>query len=190
MSSHALITIVHWSWGAFIAVWIVTALRVKRTRSTESFRGQLTYRVITVLGAVLVFATRLDGVPNLPIVPWSPVLLDIGAALTVIGILFACWARFHLGRNWSGNITIKSDHELIRTGPYARIRHPIYTGIFIAILGMCFVTDLWRSVLGFALIILGFWIKARREEAVLAQEFGPKFTEHQRLTGMFLPRRS
>ncbi len=77
---------------------------------------------------------------------------------------------------------------MIRTGPYARIRHPIYTGILLAIFGTSLATDLWRSALGFVVVLLGFWIKARREEAVLSQEFGARFADHQRATGMFLPR--
>ncbi|HZS58301.1 MAG TPA: isoprenylcysteine carboxylmethyltransferase family protein [Gemmatimonadaceae bacterium] len=191
MTREWLIAIIRWSWIIFLVVWFLTALTAKRTRTAESFLDQLTYRGITVLGALFVFDRHwLERFLDAPILPWDEWLLRIGAVLTVTGILFAFWARFHLGRNWSGNVTIKTDHELIRTGPYARIRHPIYTGILIAILGACIATDTWRTMVGFALIILGFWLKARREEAVLAKEFGPKFDEHRQLTGMFLPRLS
>lgn len=178
-----------WCWSAFFIVWLITAVRAKRTRSAESFLGQLPYRLVTALGALCIFPNRLTArlLAN-PIFPWSPTLYDIGAALTALGILFAFWARFHIGRNWSGNVTIKADHELIRSGPYARIRHPIYTGILLAVLGTGLANDVWRSVLGFVLVFAGFWIKARREEAVLAKEFGLKFVDHQRATGMFLPR--
>lgn len=178
-----------WCWWAFLIIWVVTAIRTKRTRIAESFLDQLTYRVITVIGGLLIFDSGIrGGVLATPIIPWTPLLYDIGVALTALGILFACWARFHLGRNWSGNVTIKTDHELIRTGPYARIRHPIYTGILLAIFGTGMATDAWRCVIGFAFVLLGFWLKARREETVLEKEFGPKFAEHLRLTGMFLPR--
>jgi protein-S-isoprenylcysteine O-methyltransferase Ste14 len=183
------VSFIRWCWTAFAAVWVVTALRAKRTRTTESFGGQLPYRVLTAIGVLLVFDNRLThGVLAAPIFPWRSALYDIGAALTVLGILFAFYARFHLGRNWSGNVTIKTDHELIRTGPYARIRHPIYTGILLAIMGSGLATDTWRAVLGFGLVVAGFWLKARREEALLEREFGVTFAEHIRATGMFLPR--
>jgi protein-S-isoprenylcysteine O-methyltransferase Ste14 len=180
---------ISWCWTIFLAIWVVTALRTKRTRSAESFREAFAYRLVTVIGALLVFDRQIRwGILSAPIIPWSRMLYDIGAGLTVLGILFACWARFHLGRNWSGNVTIKTDHELIRTGPYARIRHPIYTGILLAIIGSGLAIDQWCVVPGCVLVLAGFWLKARREEAVLSQEFGPKFAEHLRLTGMFLPR--
>jgi protein-S-isoprenylcysteine O-methyltransferase Ste14 len=178
-----------WCWTAFLVVWLVTALRTKRTRTAESFVGQLPYRVITVLGALLIFDNRFSvGVLATPIIPWTSALYDIGAALTVLGILFAFWARFHLGRNWSGNVTIKTDHELVRTGPYARIRHPIYTGILLAVFGTGLAIDAWRAVLGFVLVLAGFWLKARREESILEREFGGRFADHVRATGMFVPR--
>jgi protein-S-isoprenylcysteine O-methyltransferase Ste14 len=178
-----------WCWTAFIVVWLITALRTKRTRSAESFLGQLPYRLVTVAGVLLIFPNRYTiDVLRTHILPWSPIFLDIGAVLTALGILFAFWARFHLGRNWSGNVTIKTDHELIRTGPYARIRHPIYTGILLALFGTGLANDLWRSALGFGLVLFGFWLKARREESVLEREFGVGFADHVRATGMFVPR--
>ena len=178
-----------WCWTAFIAVWLVTAIRTKRTRTAESFLGQLPYRLVTVAGVLLIFPNRYTiDVLRTHILPWSPIFLDIGAVLTALGILFAFWARFHLGRNWSGNVTIKTDHELIRTGPYARIRHPIYTGILLALLGTGLANDLWRSAIGFGLVLFGFWLKARREESVLEREFGVGFADHVRATGMFVPR--
>jgi protein-S-isoprenylcysteine O-methyltransferase Ste14 len=178
-----------WCWTAFIAVWLVTAIRTKRTRTAESFLGQLPYRLVTVAGVLLIFPNRYTiEVLRTHILPWGPIFLDIGAVLTALGILFAFWARFHLGRNWSGNVTIKADHELIRTGPYARIRHPIYTGILLALFGTGLANDLWRSALGFGLVLFGFWLKARREESVLEREFGVGFADHVRATGMFVPR--
>lgn len=184
-------TFIRACWLAFVIVWAITAARTKQTRVVESFGGQLLYRAVTVVAVLLIFPFRITAnVLPAPIFPSSQALYYVACAVTVIGILFAFWARFHLGQNWSGNVTIKADHELIRTGPYARIRHPIYTGILLALLGTGLAANVWRAVLGFALAILAFWIKARREEAVLEKEFGDRFAEHLRLTGMFLPRLS
>jgi protein-S-isoprenylcysteine O-methyltransferase Ste14 len=85
-------------------------------------------------------------------------------------------------------VTIRKDHELIRTGPYARIRHPIYTGLLLAVAGTTIAIGEYRAILAFVLIAIGFTVKARREESLLSTEFGPSFEEHRRQTGFFLPR--
>jgi hypothetical protein len=88
-------------------------------------------------------------------------LAATGVALTWIGIAIALWARWHLGQYWSARVTIKEDHKLIRTGPYAYFRHPIYSGIDLAAVGGALAIDEWRCVAGVGLIVLGYWIKAR-----------------------------
>jgi protein-S-isoprenylcysteine O-methyltransferase Ste14 len=103
-------------------------------------------------------------------------------------VAFAIWARRHIGRNWSGQVTIRKEHELIRTGPYARIRHPIYTGILLALAGTALAIGEYRAILAFAVIAIGFIVKAKREESFLAMQFGPAFDEHRQQTGFFLPR--
>ena len=114
----------------------------------------------------------------------------LGVLLTATGIAVAFWARWHLGTNWSGVITLKEGHELIRTGPYSSIRHPIYTGILLALLGTAITFGEVRALLAVAIAWLSFYVKARREESFLSQEFGPGFAEHKQHTGMFLPRLS
>jgi len=104
-----------------------------------------------------------------------------------VGIALALCTRWHLGQYWSARITIKEDHTLIRTGPYARLRHPIYSGLDLAAIGSAFVTDRWRCVAGVCLIILGYWIKAKREEGMLTAQFGADFEEHRRHTGFLFP---
>jgi protein-S-isoprenylcysteine O-methyltransferase Ste14 len=100
----------------------------------------------------------------------------------------AVWARRNLGGNWSGVVTLKEGHELIGSGPYRRIRHPIYTGILVGFLGTTIALGRVAGLVGFAIMWASFWIKAQREEAFLGQEFGAKFEEHRERTGMFLPK--
>jgi protein-S-isoprenylcysteine O-methyltransferase Ste14 len=122
--------------------------------------------------------------PDLAALQWIAVLT------TAAGIGIAIWARYHLGANWSGLVTLKEGHELIRTGPYRSIRHPIYTGILLAMLGTVLALGEVRGLVAVGLAWLSFYIKARREELFLTKEFGPRFNEHQQHTGMFLPRLS
>jgi len=109
-------------------------------------------------------------------------------ATTALGVGLAIWARLCLGGNWSGTVTLKEGHELIRRGPYARIRHPIYTGFALAIAGTALAIGEWRGVVAFVILFTAHYLKARKEEAWLAREFGAAFEEHRAHTGMFLPK--
>ena len=118
----------------------------------------------------------------------APAASLAGLALTAFGIALSIWARLTLGANWSGIVTLKKDHELIRAGLYRWIRHPIYTGILVAMIGTALIKGHLPGWLGFAVILVTFYFKARREERFLRQEFGLGFDEHMRNTGMFLPK--
>ena len=89
----------------------------------------------------------------------------LGAVLTWSGIGLAIWARYHLAEYWSARITIKEDHQLIRTGPYARLRHPIYSGLILAAIGSALVIDQWRCVLGVCLVLTGYCIKGEERRS-------------------------
>jgi protein-S-isoprenylcysteine O-methyltransferase Ste14 len=176
-------------WILFAVYWLVSALKRKRTKQRESRLLRLTYVLPLVAVFYLMYNPRLHFewlatyfVPNTLEVQWA------GVAVMALGLGFACWARIHLGTNWSGVVTLKEGHELIRTGPYRSIRHPIYTGILVGFLGSAIVGGQVRGLIGMAAVWLSFFIKARREEKFLAQEFGPKFDEHTQHTGMFLPK--
>jgi protein-S-isoprenylcysteine O-methyltransferase Ste14 len=108
--------------------------------------------------------------------------------LTALGVGTSIWARLSLGANWSGVVTLKKEHELVRKGLYRWIRHPIYTGILVGFIGTAMIRGHLGGWLGFAIVWLTFYFKARREERFLRQEFGEGFEEHARQTGMFLPR--
>lgn len=108
--------------------------------------------------------------------------------MTALGVGISIWARVTLGANWSGLVTLKKGHELIRKGLYRRVRHPIYTGILTSFLGTELIRGHLRGWLGFAIVLASFYFKALREERFLQQEFGAGFEEHARQTGMFLPK--
>jgi protein-S-isoprenylcysteine O-methyltransferase Ste14 len=108
--------------------------------------------------------------------------------LTAIGVAISIWARLSLGSNWSGMVTLKNNHELIRTGLYRWIRHPIYSGILLGMIGTAMIRGQLRGVIGIAVVLAAFYFKARREERFLREEFGAQFDEHEKVTGMFLPR--
>lgn len=176
-------------WIVFLVYWVVTGLKTRATVRQESFASRYGVLALEVAGFVLLFSQNASvGVLARHIIPRTMAGAVAGTVMTWLGIGLALWARFHLGQYWSARITLKEGHQLIRTGPYARLRHPIYSGLDLAVIGSALVIDRWRCVAGVGLIMLGYVIKARREESLLAGQFGPAFEEHRQHTGFLLPR--
>lgn len=176
-------------WLLFGAYWLVSALKRKKTKRRESVLQRVGYTLPLAASFYLIYQPQVHyGWLDTRFVPAGPFGEWFGVLLTAAGITVAFWARWHLGTNWSGVVTLKEGHELIRTGPYRTIRHPIYTGILLALLGTAITFGEVRGLLAMAIVWLSFYMKARREESFLSQEFGPNFAEHKQHTGMFLPR--
>jgi len=176
-------------WLIFVAYWTLGALKTRATVRQESFASRYGILFLEVLGFVFLFSkTAGIGILGRHFLPRPALVAVIGVAFTWAGIGIALWARYNLGQYWSARITLKEDHQLIRTGPYAHLRHPIYTGLDLAAIGSALVIDRWRCVLGVCVIIVGFVIKAKREESLLAGQFGEAFHEHRKRTGFLIPR--
>lgn len=176
-------------WIVFCVYWAVGALKTRRTVSTEPFVARARHLLLEITGFALLFGGFMGiGVLGERVFHRTYATLVAGVALTWIGIALALWARWHLGQYWSGRITLKEGHKLIRTGPYAHFRHPIYSGIILAAIGVALAADEWRCVAGVVTIVLAYWVKGRKEESVLAGQFGEEFNEHRRHTGFLIPR--
>jgi protein-S-isoprenylcysteine O-methyltransferase Ste14 len=109
------------------------------------------------------------------------------AALTAAGLMFAVWARAHLGRNWSGTVTVKEEHTLITSGPYAAVRHPIYTGLLTGFLGSALALGTWRGLLAFAIVFVALWRKLLVEESFMAQTFGDSYAQYKARVRALIP---
>jgi protein-S-isoprenylcysteine O-methyltransferase Ste14 len=176
-------------WILFGLYWLVSALNRKKTKRRETWGQRFLYMLPLVAAfELLVRPEARYGWLGARFAPANPAVEWTGVLLTAAGVAVAFWARWHLGANWSGVVTLKEGHELIRTGPYRNIRHPIYTGILLALFGTVVATGEVRGLLAVAIAWLSFYWKARREESFLSQEFGEKFAAHAKQTGMFLPK--
>jgi len=177
------------AWAIWLILWLLMAFMSKSTKRRETPGQRLQHLIPAVFGFLLIFREG-TGAPWLTraIFPDNPVLMLVCVVVTVLGLLFAVWARLALGSNWSGTVTIKANHQLIRRGPYRFVRHPIYTGMLTALLATVITQRLVTGLLGLAVVFFALWRKAKREESFLSQEFGPAFDEHRQHTGMFLPR--
>lgn len=175
-------------WIAYIVYWRIAARSVKTNQRLESTPSQA-IRTVAILVAVVLMV-----LPDIPI-PWLyrhflPVGLAcfwIGAAITVAGLLFSIWARVHIGQNWSSAVTIKQDHELITSGPYALVRHPIYTGLLLAFLGTAIALTQYRGLLALALVFFSLWFKLRLEEKWMRAQFGDTYIAYSRRTAALVP---
>ena len=185
----ALSLIINAAWAVFFAYWIWAARRRNKARRREPAGERILHILWLGFGFYLLYADEpWLGRLNNAFVRDKFWVAALGALLTVAGIAFAIWARAHLGRYWSAEVTIRAEHKLIRTGPYKYVRHPIYTGLLLAILGSAVAIGKYRGLVAFAIFALGWSQKAQKEQSYLAQEFGPAFEEHKRKTGFFLPR--
>src|SRR5580700_5214396 len=175
-------------WIGWIVSWLAAAFWSNRTEKLALTWDTLLYRVVIVAGAVLM-------------TPWATprfaatLLWNVGyagayalAAMTLAGLLFAWWARIHIGRLWSGSITRKVGHYVVDTGPYALVRHPIYTGLIAALLATALAQRTANALAGAALLSFGFWLKARAEERFLTAELGADaYGAYRRRVPMLVP---
>jgi protein-S-isoprenylcysteine O-methyltransferase Ste14 len=176
-------------WIVFAAYWAIGAFKTRPTAKKESFAARYGVMSMEVFGFYCLLSKDAGiGALGRRVVLRTVELRLVGVALLWAGIALALWARWHLGQYWSGRITIKEGHQLIRTGPYARLRHPIYSGLILAAAGTAIEIDQWRGVAAVCIIVFGFWIKGRREEALLTKQFGAEFDVHRRSTGFLLPK--
>jgi len=172
---------IEYSWAAVGVVWLVSALASKRTARSETAGSRL-WHIATMTAAFgLFFSTGLPlGPLGWRIVPDSPAFVWVGLALTVAGCAFAIWVRLLLGSNWSASVTVKQDHRLIRRGPYTIVRHPIYTGFLLGLLGTALAIGEWRGIAGLVLAFAGWRKKSRLEETLMLAQFGTEYIAYER----------
>jgi protein-S-isoprenylcysteine O-methyltransferase Ste14 len=175
-------------WLSWAVYWWALSRDVKGTAQRESIQSRLVHIVPLAIAVLLLWAPTLR-VPVLGerFIPLSAWPYWTGAAITAAGLLFAVWARRHIGANWSGIVTIKVGHELVTTGPYALVRHPIYTGVLLAFVGSTLARAEWRGILAIALATWALWRKLRIEERWLRGHFGEAYQEYSRRVAALVP---
>ena len=168
-------------WAAFWLYWLVAAFSMKRGRVSWSHEGRIRV-VIIVLAIVLVRLGVLRG-HRVATDPWREA---IGLALFGVGLGFAIWARVHIGRNWGTPMTQKDEPELVTSGPYRLVRHPIYSGIIVAGIGTAVALSwFWLAPVGLAGVY--FLYSATVEERYLAEQFPDSYPAYERSTKMLVP---
>jgi len=176
-------------WLVLVAYWLITAFRSKPSVATGRAASQVMLRIALLV--LIVVIVRQPGVRG-----WlalaqryehhNVALSSLGTVLCVLGTLLALWARYHLGRNWGMPMTQRAEPELIRSGPYARVRHPIYGGLILLMLGSALGASIvWLPFL--AAVVPYFVYSAHQEERQLAVQFPTQYPDYRRATRMFWP---
>lgn len=163
-------------WVVFSLYWEIAAKNAAETKSAEA-RSSRGIHVFLTNAAMVLEMIPLRGMSRF--VPLSTAIMVAGLAVEAMGLALAILARRHLGRNWSGEISIKVDHRLIRSGPYKKLRHPIYTGLLTMYAGTAVVTGTWLAVAGFVVAALAYVRKIRLEEANLRVAFGAEYEAYR-----------
>jgi protein-S-isoprenylcysteine O-methyltransferase len=171
-----------YAWALIAIVWLVGALKSKPTVRTGSRAIRIVELCFLLVAFKLLFSpASFRALPLPSLVKWC------GVTLTFAGIAFAIWARWILGGNWSASVTVKRDHTLICNGPYALVRHPIYTGLLLAALGTAIAFGDLKGFLAPPLLAFAWRRKSLLEEEFMRTQFGPAYTEYAARTKALIP---
>jgi preprotein translocase subunit SecA len=178
-------------WIAFTLYWNRESIGDSAIARSESRGSRFIHEILVNTAFLLLFLQIFPHIPGLAhrFLPASRILTTAGLVLQIAMFILAIWARFHLGRHWRGVIAILGDHQLIRSGPYRLVRHPIYTAMLGMIVGTAIVSGGLYALLGVVFATVAYWRKIRIEEHYLHQAFGEEYAEYSRITPALIPLR-
>jgi protein-S-isoprenylcysteine O-methyltransferase Ste14 len=176
-------------WAIFVVYWIIAAFSVKRTAHGKGWRrwGWRFPIFVAVLLGVLLNRGEFSRCAGAVLWRRTPAVGAAADLVTLAGLLVLLWARRTLGGNWSFDVVVKENHELVERGPYAYVRHPIYSGFLLMTLGTAVFSGLAASFVIFAIIFSGLWFKSRQEERLLTRYFPDAYPEYRKRVRAFIP---
>jgi protein-S-isoprenylcysteine O-methyltransferase Ste14 len=178
------------TWYIVVTYWFITGLKAKKVQSQEPFVKRFIQYWLPIIIAVLLLGPgewyghtwlRENFVEHTNLVGLT------GLSISILGAIIACWARYMLGRNWSVSVQRKKDHELIQSGIYNVIRHPIYTGLLFLFIGNAIIVGDYRAIIAVAIVFIHLWLKLIKEEKLLTDVFGSQYTDYKQRTKALIP---
>lgn len=177
------------AWGVTFLYFGASALLTNRIKRRELWGARILDRVLLLGAYFLLFSgVPLSAISRQHFVRPIAALQIAGVVLTYLGLPLTIWSRARLGRFWSAVVALKQDHQLIQSGPYRVVRHPLYSGLVLAAIGLALCVTTWSSLLGAVALLVCFERRAHKEDALLAAEFGAEFEIYRQRTGRLLPR--
>lgn len=177
-------------WMSWVVSWVIVARWSAPSIKTTQPGERALELPLTICGMVALVSSGSPSWGSDLMMPLYALDFDLAwtlVALVAAGFAFCCWARVHLGQMWSANITLKEEHRIIDTGPYALVRHPIYTGILLAGWATAIFHSNPLGFIGAGLLTAGFYLKARREETLLTTELGAAYQRYCLQVPMLIP---
>lgn len=174
-------------WLAWFAYWWIASRSTKAVRRHEPIASRAAFVIPMLASAVLLLPLPWPGWLGVRLIGGGWTRYGIAVGLIALGLAFSVWARIVLAGNWSGTVTVKVDHELVRSGPYKRIRHPIYSGILLALFGTALASGRVHGLLAFLIALVALIRKLRIEERYMSQEFGERYAAYRRGSWMLVP---
>jgi len=175
-------------WILFAVIWLLAAFATKQSVYRESRLQRMRYVIPILLGGFLLAkGHRLSDPLNHRVIPHVEALAWTGVVLCIAGFAFCIWARFTLGRNWSGVVTLKRGHELISDGPYALVRHPIYTGLLTMFVATVIVLGHVAGIIAMPFVFVSLWIKLRHEEKLMLKQFPKEYAAYEQRVKRIIP---
>ena len=174
-------------WLLWALYWLVSARSLKPVRQRQSLTSRLSFVVVMLLAAALLRAGHHLQSLQAQWIGGGWTRYWVAVALVVAGLSFSVWARRTLGGNWSGTVTLKVDHELVQTGPYRHLRHPIYAGLLLAVFGSGLAAGRLYGMAAFLLVALALWWRLRVEERWMAAEFGQRYEAYRHSSWALIP---
>lgn len=172
-------------WLAFTIYWGTAAKKKAATKSSESARSRQWHELVLNIALLLLFIP-VPGL-NAHYLPTKMTFPVLGLAVQCAFFVLAVWSRRILGLNWSGAVSIKTEHQLVRSGPYGWIRHPIYTAMFGMFIGTALVCGQIHALVGVVLLIAAYMRKIRMEERMLREHFGVEYEAYRRESWALVP---
>jgi protein-S-isoprenylcysteine O-methyltransferase Ste14 len=183
LSHNTIAAIAGVTWAIVVIVWVIGRFTAKRTAVAQPWTSAVPYRILLLMAPL--FLLDAMPLPNARLIHDAPELL--GLTLIIGGAITTLSARVALARNWSGSVELQEGHELVMRGPYRFVRHPIYTGFLLMILGVALGRGTAQPfAIVLILVVVHVW-KLRAEEALLAQHFPQAYPDYKARTKALIP---
>lgn len=179
--------LIYWMWISIGLFWVVGFLGTKSTVRRQPLSSRLPQLVFEISAGYLLFAKTFPPMFRTHLFPQTLVSNWSALVIAFLGALIAIWARLTLGTNWSARVTIKDHHELIRSGPYSFVRHPIYSGLLLMVLGTAVQIAELRGFIALLLAFTGFVLKSRLEDSFMRQQFGDEYAQYKHQVKAMIP---